>query len=44
MGEGYAAIQKGGGLPVVGVGGNLMTHSAGYVTTQRKAFQIGDGF
>ncbi len=32
MGEGYAAIQRGGGLPVVGGGGSLMTHSAGSVT------------
>jgi hypothetical protein len=29
MGEGYAAIQKGEGLPVVGDGGSLTTHSAG---------------
>ncbi len=29
----------GGGLPVVGGGGSLMTHSAGSVTTQRKAFK-----
>jgi hypothetical protein len=29
MGEGYVAIQRGGGLPVVGDGGSLMTHSAG---------------
>jgi hypothetical protein len=28
-----------GGLPVVGGGGSLMTHSAGSVTTQRKAFK-----
>ncbi len=35
MGEGYAAIQGGGGgLPVVGDGGSLMSHSAGSVTTQ----------
>ncbi len=34
MGDGYAAIQRGGGLPVVGGGGSLMTHSAGSVTTQ----------
>jgi hypothetical protein len=26
MGEGYAAIHRGGGLPVVGGGGSLMTH------------------
>jgi hypothetical protein len=39
MGEGYAAIQRGGGLPVVGGGGSLMTHSAGSVTTQRKALK-----
>jgi hypothetical protein len=41
MGEGYAAIQRGGGgrLPIVGGGSSLMTHSAGYVITQRKAFK-----
>jgi hypothetical protein len=33
MDKGYAAIQRGGGLPVVGGGGSLMTHSAGSVTT-----------
>jgi hypothetical protein len=37
MGEGYAAIHKGGGLPAVRSGGSLKTHSAGSVTTQRKA-------
>jgi hypothetical protein len=37
MGEGYAAIQQGGGLSVVG--GSLVTHSAGSVTIQRKAFK-----
>jgi hypothetical protein len=31
--------REGGGLPVLGGGGNLMTHSAGSVTTQRKAFK-----
>ena len=30
--------REGGGLPVMGGGGSLMTHSAGSVTTQRKAF------
>ncbi len=39
MGEGYAAIQRGGGLPVEGGGGSLMTHSAGWATTQRKTFK-----
>jgi hypothetical protein len=40
MVEGYAAIQRGGGLPVVGGGGSLMTHSAGSVTTtQNIAFK-----
>jgi hypothetical protein len=39
MGEGYAAIHRGGGLPVVGGGGSLMTHSAGYVTTQSIALK-----
>ncbi len=38
MGEGNAAIQSGGGLPVVGGGGSVMTHTAGSVTTQSKAF------
>jgi hypothetical protein len=31
--------REGGGLPAVGGGGSLMTHSAGFVTTQRKAFK-----
>jgi hypothetical protein len=39
MGEGYAAIQSGGRAAVMGGGGSLMTHSAGSVTTQRKAFK-----
>ncbi len=39
MGEGYAAIHRGGGLPVVGGGGSLMTHSAGSVTTQSTALK-----
>ncbi len=39
MGEGYAAIHRGGGLPVVGDGGSQMTHSAGSVTTQRIALK-----
>jgi hypothetical protein len=39
MGEGYAAIQEGGGQPVVGGGGSLMTHIAGSDTTQRTAFK-----
>jgi hypothetical protein len=39
MGEGYAAIQSGGGLPVVGGGSSLMTQSARSVSTQRKAFK-----
>jgi hypothetical protein len=34
MGEGYAAINRGGQLPVVGGGGSLMTQS---VTTQSIA-------
>ncbi len=38
MGEGYAAIHRGGGLPVVG-GGSQMTHSAGSVTTQSIALK-----
>ena len=45
MGEGYAATHMGGGLPIVGGGGSLMTHSAGSVTTQSTySTQIGDGF
>jgi hypothetical protein len=39
MGEGHAAIHRGEGLPVVGGGGSLMTHSAGSVTTQSIAFK-----
>ncbi len=39
MGEGYAAIHRGGGLPVVGGGDSLMTHSAGSVTTQSIALK-----
>jgi hypothetical protein len=31
--------REGGGLPVVGGGGSRMTHSAGSVTTHRKAFK-----
>jgi hypothetical protein len=38
MGEGYAAIQR-GGLPVIGGGGRLMTFSAGSVTTQSIVFK-----
>ncbi len=30
---------EGGGLPVVGGGGSLMTHTAGSVTSQRTAFK-----
>ncbi len=37
MGEGYAAIHRGLGLPVVG--GSLMTHNAGSVTTQSIALK-----
>ncbi len=42
MVQDYAAMHTewmGGGLPVVGDGGSLMTHSAGSVTTQSKAFK-----
>ncbi len=39
MGEGYVAIQMGGGLPVMGCGGSLMTHSNGSATTQSIAFK-----
>jgi hypothetical protein len=31
--------REGGGLPMVGGWGSLMTHSAGSVTTQRIAFK-----
>ncbi len=39
MGEGNAAIQSGGGLPVVGGWSSVMTHTAGFVTTQSIAFK-----
>ncbi len=39
MGEGYAAIHRRGGLPAVGGGGSLMTHSAGSITTQSIALK-----
>ncbi len=39
MGEGYAAIHRGVGLPVVRGGGSMMTHSAGSITTQNIAFK-----
>ncbi len=39
MGEGYAAIQSGVGLSIVGGGCSLMTHSAGSLTTQSIAFK-----
>ncbi len=39
MGEGYAAIDKGGRLPVVGGGGSLLTHGAGSATTQSIALK-----
>ena len=39
MGEGYAAIQRGGRAACSGGGGSLMTHSAGSVTTQRTALK-----
>jgi hypothetical protein len=39
MGEGNAAIQSGGGWPVVGGGGWVMTHTAGSVTTQSIEFK-----
>ncbi len=32
-------LNRGGGLPVVGGGGSLMTHSAGSVTTQSIALK-----
>ncbi len=38
-GEGKTAIQIGGGLPVVGCGGRLMTHTDGTVTAQSIAFK-----
>jgi hypothetical protein len=39
MCEGYAAIHRGGGLPVLGGGGILMTHCACSVTTQNIEFK-----
>ncbi len=39
MGEGNAAIQSGKGLPVVGGGGGVMTHTVGLVTIQSIAFK-----
>jgi hypothetical protein len=41
MGEGYAAIHRGGGLPVVGGGGwgQSDDHSAGPVTSQSIALK-----
>jgi hypothetical protein len=39
MVEGNAAIQSGGGLPVVGDRGSAMTHTAGSLTTQSIAFK-----
>ncbi len=39
MGEGSAAIQSREGLPVVGGGGSVMTHTAGSVATQSIAFK-----
>ncbi len=39
MGGGNATIQRGGGLPVVGGGGSVMTHTACSVTTQSIAFK-----
>ncbi len=40
MGEGYAAIHREGGLPVVGDGGSLVTPSEGFVTTQNIALNM----
>ncbi len=39
IGEGSAAIQRGRGLPDVGDGGSLITHSAGSVSTQDIVFK-----
>jgi hypothetical protein len=39
MGEGYAAMQRREGLPVVGGGARPRTHSAGSVITQSIAFK-----
>ncbi len=44
MGDCKVFKVKGGGLPVVGDGGSLMTLRAGSVTTLSIAFQICDGF
>jgi hypothetical protein len=40
MGDGYAAIQRGGRAACSGSGGNLMTHSAGSVTTHTGTLDI----
>jgi hypothetical protein len=39
MGEGNAAYKVGGGLPLVGGGGSVMTYTAGSGTTQSIAFK-----
>ncbi len=39
IGDGNAAIQSGGELPVVRGGGSIMTHGAGSVTTQSIALK-----
>jgi hypothetical protein len=39
MGKGNAAIQSWRGLPVVGGGGSVMTHTAGSVTIESIAFK-----
>jgi hypothetical protein len=45
MGEGNAAIQSGGGLPLVGGGGSVMTHSYCWLWNHFKySIQICDGF
>jgi hypothetical protein len=44
MGEGYAAIQRGGGLPVEGVGGCLMTHNAGSVSIAFKSVMASETY
>ncbi len=39
MGEGYAAIQRGGWVACSGGGGSLMTHRADSVTTESIAIK-----
>ncbi len=44
MGEGYAAIQRGGGLPVVGGGGKSDDSWCWLCNHLKYSIQIGDDF